>query len=313
MRLIFDNRELMFSIGSLLCPSVPLPSSLTAMFNPFSPSFLRSRRRWLYPLVALFTACSFWVGSTLRTQAFDLLQILPQIIQVIQISSISDQQEVALGQQINQELLNSEFRLYRNSAVTAYVNQVGQRVVANSDRANLPYTFQVVEDSDINAFATMGGFVYVTSGLLKAADNEAQLAGVLGHEAGHIGARHLVERIKQTAIQRGIATAAGVDQSTAVGLGVELAVNLPNSRQAEFEADQRGLKSMGRAGYAQVAMVTFMEKLLKKSSGAPEFLSSHPNTNDRIKVLQSKIDPVRGKSGEGLNASAYKAKVRPLL
>ncbi len=262
--------------------------------------------------MALVTACSLWFGTALRTQAIDLLQILPQLIQVVQISSLSDQQEVGLGQQMNQELLNSEFRLYRNSAVTAYVNQVGQRVAASSDRPNIPYTFQVVDDSDINAFATMGGFVYVTSGLLKAADNEAQLAGVLGHEAGHIGARHLVERIKQTAIQRGIATAAGVDQSTAVGLGVELAVNLPNSRQAEFEADQRGLKSMSRAGYAPVAMVSFMEKLLRRSSGAPEFLSSHPNTADRIKVLQRNIDPVRGKSGEGLNASAYKAKVRPL-
>ncbi|MFB2771184.1 M48 family metalloprotease [Pelatocladus sp. BLCC-F211] len=121
----------------------------------------------------------------------------------------------------------------------------------------------------------MGGYVYVTTGLLKAADNEAQLASVIAHEIGHIASRHAIEQMRETAIARGVATAAGLERSTAVQIGVDLALQRPNSREDEFEADRKGLRTLGRAGYAESAMIAFMQKLLQKRS-LPTFLSTHP-------------------------------------
>ncbi|HEY9805885.1 MAG TPA: M48 family metalloprotease, partial [Candidatus Obscuribacterales bacterium] len=148
------------------------------------------------------------------------------------------------------------------------------------------------------------------------AANEAELASVLGHETGHIEGRHLLKQMRQTAITRGIATAAGLDRSTLAAIGVELALSRPNSRQDEYEADQRGLRILTRAGYAPSAMVSFMEKLLKGGS-LPTFLSTHPNTKDRIEALKRSINSSSTSSsstnGTGLDSAAYKAKIQPLL
>jgi len=147
--------------------------------------------------------------------------------------------------------------------------------------------------------------------LLKAADNEAQLASVIAHEIGHIASRHLIEQMRQTAIARGVATAAGLERSTAVQIGVELALQRPNSRQDEFEADRRGLMILGRAGYAESAMVAFMQKLLNQRS-LPTFLSTHPATSDRIAALKREIKPQKADVGGGLNNATYEAKIEPL-
>ncbi|MDX2096305.1 MAG: M48 family metallopeptidase [Leptolyngbyaceae cyanobacterium bins.59] len=279
------------------------------MLNFFSPFLRRSQRRWLYPVLSVMIALGLTLGTAVRLQAIPLGDLIFQGIQLIQISNLSDDQEVAIGRQMNDELTRSEFRIFRDPALENYVTQIGQRLAARSDRPRIPYTFQIVADRDINAFATMGGFVYVTTGLMRAADNEAQLAGVISHEIGHIGGRHLVEQLKETAIQRGIATATGLNQSQAVGLGVELLLNRPNSRQAEFDADQRGFQTMGRAGYAQSAMIAFLEKL--QSSGTPEFLSTHPNSANRVAALRSRLGR-SGPKGDGLSGTAYKTKIRSL-
>ncbi|WP_263971617.1 M48 family metallopeptidase [Leptolyngbya ohadii] len=254
--------------------------SASDMLNFFDRLSLYLRRRWLYGFLSLFTAVSLVITTPHPSQAVPWLDLLLRGVQVLQLSSLSDQQEVALGRQINQQLLSEEVRLYNNSAVTQYVNQVGQRLVPFSNRPNIPYTFQVVEGNSINAFATMGGFVYVTTGLLKAADNEAQLASVLAHEIGHIGGRHAVENLREGALASGLVSAAGLDRNAAVRLGVEFAVRRPNSRQDELEADQQGLANLRRAGYAPGAMVSFMQKLLNQGS-VPSFLSTHPAVRDR--------------------------------
>ena len=101
----------------------------------------------------------------------------------------------------------------------------------------------------------------------------------MAHEIGHIAERHLIEQMRETAIARGLATAAGIDDSTAVQLGVELALRRPNSREDEFEADARGIQTLGKAGYAQVATIDFLEKLRSQRS-TPTFLSTHPATSD---------------------------------
>jgi predicted Zn-dependent protease len=282
------------------------------MFNFFSFFSRRHQHRWLYPLLSLIVAFGIFVGSLQPSQALPWFDLLIRGVQVIQLSNVSDKEEIQLGKQINQQLVSREFQLYRNESVNRYVDQIGQRLAARSDRSNIPYTFQVVNNKSVNAFATAGGFVYVTTGLMTTADNEAQLASVLAHEIGHISNRHLIQQMRQTAIAGGVATAAGVDRNRAVQIGVDLALRRPNSRQDEFEADQTGLRTLRRAGYAESAMVAFMEKLLKQGRSAPTFLSTHPATSDRITALRREIDPQKA-DGDGLNNAAYKANIRPLL
>lgn len=285
---------------------------LSAMLNRFSLLWRRCRRRFLYPLLSLVLALSVIFITPLVAQA-SLIDLIFNGIQAIQLSNISDRQEVQIGQQINRQLVSTEIKLYRNQEITSYINQIGQRLEQQSKRPDIPYTFQVVNDKSINAFATMGGFVYIHAGLIAAADNEAQLASVMAHEIGHIAGRHAIAQMRQAAVTRGLAAAAGLDRNTMVNIGVELALQRPNSRKDEFEADQMGLDTLKKAGYAPSAMVGFMEKLLKKENSQPTFLSTHPATSDRIKALEQAIAPATANVGEGLNNIAYKDKIRVLL
>lgn len=282
------------------------------MLNVFSSVFHRYRRRWFYPLLSFVLALSLAVGIPQVAHAswFDLIR---QGIQVIQLSNISDRQEVEIGRQINSHLVNREIRLYRNSAINRYVQEIGQRLARESKRPDIPYTFQVVDDRSINAFATMGGFVYMNTGLIAAADNEAELAGVMSHEIAHIVARHAIQQMRQTAIARGVAAAAGLDRNTLVNIGVDLALRRPNSRKDELEADQLGLRNLEQAGYAPSGMISFMEKLLKTRGSIPAFLSTHPATQDRIQALQRGINQSTVNAGDGLDTNAYRNRIRALL
>ncbi|MEH1783327.1 MAG: M48 family metalloprotease [Nostoc sp.] len=285
------------------------------MFNwkGFVTNYRIWRRRWFYPLISVVVALSLCLSTPLPGRTLDFLPLLMQGFQAFQLSNISPNQEVDLGKQINQELVGSQVRLYRNPEVNRYVEQVGRRLAANSDRPNLPYTFQIVQDDSINAFATLGGYVYVHTGLLKTADNEAELASVLAHEIGHIGGKHVVKQMQQKALESGLLTAAGLDRNSAVQIGVQLARDLPRSRQNEFEADQRGLRTLTRTGYSQSAMVSFMQKLLKKGGSAPTFLSTHPGTSDRIDALRRAINSQPSNGKYGLDNASYKANVRALV
>ncbi|WP_413171647.1 M48 family metallopeptidase [Anabaena azotica] len=280
-------------------------------WNRFSASYRLWRRYCLYPLISLSVALSVCLSTLQPTRAIDLLPLLFQGAQILQLSNISDRQEVELGKQMNDEL-RQEVRISRNQQLTSYVEQIGRRLVANSDRPNIPYTFQVVEDDTVNAFATLGGFLYVNTGLIKTADNEAELASVIGHEMGHIEGKHLLKQMRQKAIASGVATATGLDRNKAVGIGVDLALNRPRSRQDEYDADTRGLRTLTRAGYSPSAMVSFMKKLQGRSS-IPTFLSTHPGASDRVKALQRQIDLQPSKSNFGLDNAAYKANIRAFL
>lgn len=275
--------------------------------------FERYQRRLVYPLLSLLVTLGIVFASPIISQAFSPFDLLLRTVQVIQLSNMSSQQEFQIGRQINQQLVSREVRLYRNPAINRYVEQIGRRLAANSDRPNIKYTFQVVDDRSINAFATMGGYVYVNTGLLREADNEAELASVMAHEIGHIAGRHAIKQMRQMAIAGGVASAAGVDRNLAVRLGVDLALRRPNSREDELEADQMGLRTMKRAGYAPSAMVTFMEKLLKGGRSLPTFLSTHPGTEKRIDELKRQIDPRTANIGAGLDRAAYQSQIRPLL
>jgi beta-barrel assembly-enhancing protease len=265
-------------------------------------------KRWLYSSICVLTVATITVGQPQVSQAAEWWQLLIQGAQIVQLSNMSDAQEASLGEQTNQSLLG-QVKISQNQALTNYVNQIGQRLARNSARPNIKYTFQVVDDDNINAFATMGGFVYVNTGLLKAADNEAQLAGVIGHEIGHITGRHSLQHIKQAAIAQGASSLLGVDRDQIVQLGVQLALTLPNSRQDEYDADRRGLTTMIQSGYAPSAMPEFMKKLIRASS-APEFLSSHPAVPERVANLQRMIPAAYRNRTDGLNANTYKQSLR---
>lgn len=282
------------------------------MSHRLSGIYKQLRRRWLYGFLSTLVALGLIISTPQPAPAIPWGELILRGIQVIQLSNISDQQEISLGSKINEQLIRqNKIKLYNNSSVRQYVNSVGQRLVPESDRPDINYTFQVVEDSAVNAFATMGGYVYVTTGLLKAADNEAQLASVMAHEIGHIAENHALEQMREAALTQGALSAAGLNTNAAVNIGVELAVNRPNSRQDEYEADELGLDNLTRAGYAPGATIAFMEKLLNQRS-VPTFLSTHPGTGDRITRLEEAIDPAIANSGNGLDKTAYRRNISPL-
>jgi beta-barrel assembly-enhancing protease len=268
------------------------------------------QRWWLYSSISILTIGIVTLGQPQVGKAAEWWQqILIQGVQIIQLNNISDAQEASLGAQTNQAIVSDKVKIYQNPAVSNYVDRIGQRLARNSARPNIKYTFQVVEDDSINAFATMGGFVYINTGLMKAADNEAQLAGVIGHEIGHITGRHAIQHIKQAAIAQGLTSLAGVDRDRIVQIASQLVFTLPNSRQDEYDADRRGLTTMIQTGYAPTAMPEFMKKLIGGNS-APEFISSHPAVTERVANLNKMIPSAYKNRTDGLNATTYKQNLR---
>lgn len=286
------------------------------MFEQLSCFFRYSRRRWLYAMLSVVIAFTTATITPQPSYGASWIELLLRGAQIIQISTISDSQEIRLGKQINQQLLKqNKITLNKNPQINRYLDELGTKLAKYSKRPGIPYNFQVVNDRNLNAFATMGGFVYINTGTMIAADNEAELASVVAHEIGHIAGRHAIKQMRSTAIAQGVLSAAGLDEKQAVQIGVQLAVELPNSREDEYEADRLGLATIEQAGYAPSAMVSFMEKLLQKSRGGsvPSFLSTHPATQDRITALKEAIDTKSASAGNGLNRQNYKRQISPLL
>ena len=215
-----------------------------------------------------------------------------------QLAFYSIDKEVALGRQLAAEVDRSS-KLVTDPTVTEYVNRVAQNIVLHSD-AKVPFTIKVLDSNDVNAFALPGGFLYVHRGLLEAADNEAELAGVLAHEIAHVTARHGIEQASKGQLLNyasiGLIFFGGLGgyiAQQALGLAVPLTF-LKYSRGAEKEADRLGAQYMWSAGYDPTAMVSFFEKLKSKEKGKPGTLSkvfsTHPMTGDRITQVQV-LDP----------------------
>jgi len=270
-------------------------------------------RFWLLTIISLLLSLSIGIINPQNSSALSWMDLLFRGVQVIQLSTISPQQEVAIGRQINQGLLESgKVKLSKDARINQYVQEIGQQLAATSDRPDLPYTFQVVRDNSINAFATMGGFVYLHTGLIKTTDNEAELASVIAHEIGHIVGRHSITQLRNTALAQGLLSAAGLETKTWVQLAVNLAYNLPNSRKDELEADRLGLTNLARAGYEPTAMISFMQKLTQQGGSTPTILSTHPATSDRILALQKQLNSVNNKQNQGLDEDYYQLQIRSL-
>lgn len=228
------------------------------------------------------------------TLSFNFFDLFRNAIRFVQVSNISNEEEVEIGKQINQRLLSEQYELYNNQRTQKYVDNIGQKLVANSDSRNIPYTFQVVVSDAVNAFATPGGYVYVTTGLLEEADNEAQLASVIAHEIAHINERHSIKALKQAVLAQGIAETAGVSTSTLAQIGYQLAIDLPQSRQYEYEADRLGLEILQQAGYPPMAFVNFLKQL--EGGNSPEFLRTHPTNTNRLEALAEEIESAQATS-----------------
>ncbi len=271
----------------------------------------RWQRRLAYGAMAFLMTLS--LGAVVpRPASAGLLDIILPTIQVFQITNMSDAQEVRLGGQVNQQLLSQSFRLHRDPELTAYVDDLGQGLIPHSDRPDIPYVFQVVEDDSINAFATMGGYVYITTGLLAAADNEAEVVGVLGHEVGHIAEKHALDQMRDVAIAQGVAGAFGLSRNQMVAIAVDVALHLPNSRKDELVADDHGFVTMGEAGYDQTGMATLMEKL-DSGSSPPAIFSTHPNPRDRAaRLRQMDGESALPSATAGTDTTAYSTRVASL-
>jgi beta-barrel assembly-enhancing protease len=202
----------------------------------------------------------------------------------------SQEKEVALGRQLALEV-EQQSKLVEDPIVTEYINRVGQNVVLHSD-AKVPFTIKVVDSDEVNAFALPGGFFFVNKGLILAADNEAELAGVMAHEIAHVAARHAMENQgKMQAIQYGllgtILFGGGIASAIAQNAGgfAQLLSFLQFSRGAESEADVLGVQYLYASGYDPTAMSTMFEKLSQKNKKKPgtlsKIFSTHPQSIDR--------------------------------
>ena len=205
--------------------------------------------------------------------------------------------EIKMGKQYAMQVENS-VKLVQDPVVTEYVNRIGQNLVRNSD-AQVPFTIKVIDSDEVNAFALPGGFFYVNSGLILAADEEAELAGVMAHEIAHVAARHGTRQMTR-AQWANIGTIPLIFLGGGIGYGIYEAAGLglpltfmKFQRTFEAEADYLGLQYMYKTGYDPQAFISFFEKIQAKEKKKPGTLAkafaSHPQTPDRIEESQKEI------------------------
>jgi beta-barrel assembly-enhancing protease len=212
------------------------------------------------------------------------------------------EKEIAIGKGLAQQV-ERQAKLINDPVIAEYVNRVGQNLVRNSD-AKVPFTIKVIDSEEVNAFALPGGFFFVNSGLILKAESEAELAGVMAHEIAHVAARHGTKQATRGELaQLGMIPLMLLTYGTWTGYGIYEAASvlvplgfLKFSRGFESEADMLGLEYMYKAGYDPTAFVDFFEKIetleKRKPGTVSKFFSTHPPTDDRIKVAQKNIQEI---------------------
>lgn len=219
--------------------------------------------------------------------------------------SVSTQDEVTIGAQEAQQV-NAQLPMVNDAQINNYVNALGNRIARLTSRGNeLNWQFQVVNSSDVNAFALPGGYIYVNRGVIERASNMSELAGVLGHEIQHVVKRHTVKQMAQAQnANTGVGilcSITSVCNSGVAQVGIQVAgtaVFAKFSRTDEIQADEGGFDNVLRAGIDPRGMYTFFEKLLaeEQSSGGSGatagWFADHPGTHDRLADIQKKISQV---------------------
>ncbi len=239
----------------------------------------------------------------------------------------SKEQDVQMGREFAKQI-EQQFHVVSNKELTDYVNRIGMRLVDRGGLEKYPFFFKVVQEDSINAFALPGGPMYVHTGLIKAADNEGQLAGVLAHELSHVVLRHGTNQATKAnatqliAMLGGAVLGSGSLTGQLAQLGIGLGANsvlLKFSRGAESDADLLGAHAMAKAGYNPVEMARFFEKLeaeTGKRSGVAEWFSSHPNPGNRVKSVEEQLPymargPYDASEGDLQKMKAIVAKLPP--
>lgn len=232
-----------------------------------------------------------------------------------ELSLVSEAQEIQMGQQAAQEVSQS-IGLYNDSKVQSYVANIGKRMAAQSERPKLPWEFHVVDDASVNAFALPGGFIYVTRGLMTSINDEAELATVIGHEIGHVTNRHSVQQISKAQLAQlglGIGSILSSDiarfgQLASAGLSI---LFLKYGRDAENQADQAGFRYALNQNYDVREMTDVFQTLSRVSEASgggklPEWLSTHPNPENRIEHIEHILDTLQRDPSKGVvNREGY--------
>lgn len=229
-----------------------------------------------------------------------------------QLSLVSEAQEIQMGREADQQLAATE--LYPDAELQQYIQRIGASIAAVAERPNLPWTFRVMDDPAVNAFALPGGFIYITRGIMAHLTSEAQLVGIVGHEVGHVTAKHSVEQLSRAQLAQ-VGLVAGslfVPQafSQAAGAGLGL-LFLQFGRDDERQSDDLGLRYLVRAGYDPRPMpgvFTMLDRVGEAAGGrgTPEWLSTHPNPANRAERLEQQIAAMgRDFTGATVNADGY--------
>jgi predicted Zn-dependent protease len=226
---------------------------------------------------------------------------------------VSESQEIAMGRDADPSISQS-YGLVENPELQAYVSDLGAGLAEVSERPQLPWSFKVVDDPIVNAFALPGGFIYVTRGILAHFESEAELAGVLGHEIGHVTARHSASQMSRQQLQQigvgvGMVVSEGFRQYGGVAVAGLQLLNLSYSRGDESESDRLGLRYISRLGYDADAMIGVFEMLGQASGGRagslPEWQMTHPLPENREAAMREEI-AATGVSRDGtINRDRY--------
>lgn len=239
-------------------------------------------------VLAGFALCKYYSSSQLN-----------EVTGKTQHISITPEQEIALGLESMPVMIEQFGGLHPDPAGQKMVKEVGQKIVQNSDARNTPYQYDfhlLADPNVVNAFALPGGQVFITTALITQFESEDQLAGVLGHEIGHVVARHSAERIAKQELTQGLTGAAVIasgDYSTAQAAQmIGQIVNMSYGRDQELESDDLGVRFMTQSGYNPEALLSVMEILEKASGGQsqPEFMSTHPSPANRKEKIKEAIE-----------------------
>lgn len=242
---------------------------------------------------------------------------------------LSPAEEQQIGREQHPQVVEAFGGAYQDSALQAYVEKVGRTLVAQSELAGQSFTFTVLDSDIVNAMALPGGYVYVTRGLLALANDEAELAGVMAHEIGHVTAQHTAQRVTQSTLANIGLTVLGAvvgnpGLANAAGVGAQ-ALLQKYSRDQEFEADTLGIRYMARAGYDPAASATFLDSLGRQAAleaqlagrsadGAAKFnmMATHPRTTERVQRATEAAAVMAGGHGR-LDRDAYLRQVDGML
>lgn len=217
---------------------------------------------------------------------------------------IGDREEIAIGLAGAREIV-AEQPIYQDGRLARYLQGHGERIASTTGRAGLPWTFTVLDAAEPDAFALPGGYIFFTTGMIRRMRDEAELAGVLAHEIGHVAARHAVELIRQAAVAQGLTAAVlGQDAGTTalIANAVTTLVLRGYGRAKELEADQLGARYAAGLGFDPHALGDMLVRLEAESGGTPSWLqplAAHPTLAERLSALDATIATLGGGGGGG--------------